>query len=82
VLVGTHAKVLNSFPRVPLPAEQYGVGTSWRTKSELVESKHFSTGLQDAFLGTLGKAKGSNRELWDLQKADVICDGADLNDRL
>jgi hypothetical protein len=82
VLVGTHSKVLDSFSRVPLPAEQYGVGTSWRTKSELVKSKHFSTSLQDSFLGTLGKAKGSNRELWDLQKADVICDGADLNDRL
>ena len=82
MLVGTHAKVLNSFPRIPLPAKQDGVGTSWRTKSELVESKHFSTGLQDAFLGTLGKAKGSNRELRDLQKADVICDGANLNDRL
>ena len=82
MLVGTHAKVLNSFPRVPLAAEQYGVGTGWRTKSELIESKRFSTGLQDAFPGTLGKAKSSNRELWDLLKADVICDGANLNDRL
>jgi len=82
VLVGAHAKVLTSFPRVPLPAEQYGVGTGWSTKSELVESKHFSTGLQDAFPGTLGNAKGGNRELWDLLKADVVCDGANLNDRL
>jgi hypothetical protein len=80
MLVGTHTKVLNSFPRIPLAAEQHRVGTSWATKGELVESEGFSTSLQDTFLGTLGKAKGSNRELGDFQQADVICDGADLND--
>ena len=80
MLVGTHAKVLNSFPRVPLAAEQHGVGTGWRTKSELIEGKRFASGLQDAFLSALGKAKGSNTELGDLQQADVICDGANLND--
>jgi len=69
VLVGTHAKVLTGFPRVPLPAEQHGVGTSWGTKSELVEGKRFSTGLQDTLLGTLGKAKGSNRQFGNLQQA-------------
>jgi hypothetical protein len=45
----------------------------------LVEGKRFTTSFQDTFLGTLRKAKGSNREFWDLQQADVICDGADLN---
>jgi hypothetical protein len=45
----------------------------------LVEGKSFTTSLQDTFLGTLGEAKGSNREFGDLQQADVICDGADLN---
>lgn len=80
MLVRTHAEVLNSFPRIPLASEQHSVGTSWATKGELVESKRFSTGLQDTFLGTLGKAKGSDRELGDFQQADVICDGADLND--
>lgn len=80
MLVGTHAKVLNSFPRVPLAAEQHGVGTGWRTKSELIEGKRFASGLQDAFLSALGKAKGSNTELGDFQQADVICDGANLND--
>jgi hypothetical protein len=79
VLVGTHAKVLTSFPRVSLTAEQHSVGTSWGTKGELVEGKCLSTSLQDTLLGTLGKAKGSNRELGDLQQADVICNGADLN---
>ena len=79
MLVRTHAKVLNSFPRIPLTAEQHSVGTSWGTKSKLVEGKRLSTSLQDTFLGTLGKAKGGNRELGDLQQADVIRDGADLN---
>ena len=79
MLVRTHAKVLNSLPRVPLTAEQYSVGASWGTKCELIEGKRFTTSLQDAFLGTLGEAKGSNTEFWDLQQADVICDGANLN---
>ena len=71
--------MLNSLPRVPLSAEQYSVGASWGTKGELVKGKRFTAGLQDTFLGTLGKAKCSNREFWDLQQADVICDGPDLN---
>ena len=79
MLVRTHAKVLNSLARVPLTAEQYSVGASWGTESELVEGKRFTTSLQDTFLGTFGKAKGSNREFGDFQQADVICDGADLN---
>ena len=66
VLVRTHAKVFTSFSCVPLAAEQHGVGTGWRTKSELIEGKRFPTGLQDAFLGTLSEAKGSNTELWYL----------------
>jgi hypothetical protein len=80
VLVRTHAKVFDSFSCVPLAAEQHGVRTGWRTKSELIEGKHFPTGLQDAFPGTLCEAKGSDRELWDLLLTDVICDGANLND--
>jgi hypothetical protein len=71
--------MLNSLPRVSPTAEQYSVGASWGTKSELVEGKRFATSLQDTFLGTLGKTKGSNREFGDLRQADVICDGADLN---
>ena len=80
VLVRTHTKVLNSFSCVPLAAEQHGVGTGRRTKSELIEGKRFPTGLQDAFLSTLGEPKGSDGELWYLQYTDVICDGANLND--
>jgi hypothetical protein len=79
VLVRTHAEVLNSLPRVPFTAEQYSVGASWGTKGELVEGKRFTTSLQDTLLGTLGKTEGSNREFGDLQQADVICDGANLN---
>ncbi len=66
MLVRTHAEVLSSFARVPLTAEQHSIGASWGTKGELVESKRFSTSLQDTFLGTLGKAKGSNRKFGDL----------------
>ena len=80
MLVRAHAKVLNSFPGIPLTAEQYSVGASWGTKGELVEGERFSTRLQDTFLSALGKAKGSNRELGDFQQADIICYSADLND--
>jgi hypothetical protein len=82
VLVGSHAKVFYGFPRVPLTAEQHSVRTSWGAKGELIESKRLATSLQDAILGTLRKAKGSNRQLGDFQQANVICDGADLDDRL
>jgi hypothetical protein len=80
MLVRAHAKVLNSFPAVPLPAEKYGVGTSWRAKGELVKSKHFATRLQDALPGAPGKAERSDGELGDLLQADVICDCANLHD--
>ena len=80
VLVRAHAKVLNSFPGVPLPAEKYGVGTSWRTKGKLVKGKHFSSCLQDALPSTLGEPKSSDRKLGDLDQAYVICDCANLDD--
>jgi hypothetical protein len=67
VLVRAHAKVLNSFPGVPLPAEKYSVGTSWRTKGKLVKSKGFATRLQDALPSALGKPESSDGELGDLE---------------
>jgi hypothetical protein len=80
VFVRAHTKVLNCFPSVPLPAEKYSVGTSWRTKGELVKSKRFTSRLQDALPSALGKAESGNRELGDLEQANVICDCANLND--
>jgi hypothetical protein len=80
VLVRAHAKVLNSFSGVPLPAEKYGIRASGRTKGELVKSKCFATRLQNTLPSALGKAESSNGELGDLGQADVICDCTNLND--
>ena len=82
MLVGAHAEVLDGLPGVPLAPEQDGVGTSGRTERELVEGDGLTAGLQDALLGRLGEAEGGNRQLGDLQQADVIGDSSDNNNSL
>jgi hypothetical protein len=79
VFVGTHAEVFASLAGIPLAAEKYSIGTSWRTKSELIEGKGLATSLQDAFLGTFREAKGGNRQLGNFEQTDIICNGANLD---
>ena len=82
MLVGAHAEVLDGLPGVPLAPEQDGVGTSGRTERELVEGDSLTTGLEDALLGGLGEAEGSDGQLGDLEETDVVGDGANNNDGL
>ena len=61
VLVGTHAKVLDSLTGVPLASQEDGVGTGRRTECELVQGQCLATGLDNAVLGSAGEAQCSNR---------------------
>ena len=78
----THAEVLDGLTSVPLATEQDGVGTSGRTERELVQGDGLTASLQDALLGGLGEAEGSNRELGDLKQTDIVGDGSNNNDGL
>lgn len=82
VLVRTHTEVLDSLAGVPLAAKQDGVRTSRRAESELVEGQGLATSLQDALLSRLGEPEGGNGELRDLQKTNIVRNGADGNDDL
>ena len=82
MLVGAHAEVLDSLPGVPLAAEQDGVSTGGCAHGELVEGQDLASGLEDALLGRLGEAQGSNSQLGDLKQTDIIGDGADNDDGL
>ena len=79
VFVGAHPEVLTSLPGVPLAAEKYSIGTSWRAESELIEGKGLAASLQDALLGAFREAKGSDRQLGNFEYADIIRNGADLD---
>ena len=82
VLVRAHAEVLDGLTSVPLAAKQDGVGTSGRTERELVKGDGLTAGLEDARLGRLGEAEGSDGQLGDLEEADIVGDGANNNDGL
>ena len=82
MLVGAHAEVFDSLTGVALATEEDGVRASGRAESELVEGQSLAASLEDALLGRLGEAQGSNGQLGDLNETDVIGDSADNNNGL
>jgi hypothetical protein len=69
--------VLNSLPRVLRTTEEEGVSTSRLAERKLVEGEALSTGLLDASAGGAGEAERGDRELGDVEEADVVGDGGD-----
>jgi hypothetical protein len=82
VLMGTHTEVLNRLTRVLGTTDEDSVGTSRSTEGQLIQSKDFTTSLQDTSLGSLGKVKSSNRELGEVQKTRIIGNGTNNNNSL
>ena len=82
MLVGAHAKVLDGLARVALATEEDGVRTSRSTHRELVKGQGLATSLEDALLGRGSEAQGGNRQFGDLEKTDIIGNGADGDDDL
>ena len=80
MLVGSHAKVLDSLTCVPLSAQQDSVGTGRCAQSELVKGDGLATSLEDTLLGRSGEPEGGNGQLGDLQETDIIGDSSNDND--
>jgi hypothetical protein len=74
--------VLDSLTGVLLTAEQDGVGTSGSTKGKLIKGDDLSASLDNTGLGGLGDTQASNRQLGDLEEADIISHGANDNSGL
>ncbi len=63
----THAKVLDSLTRSPLPSEQHGVSSGRCAHSELVEGQGLTTGLDNSVLGRLCESQGGDGKFWNLR---------------
>jgi hypothetical protein len=85
VLVGSHAKVLDSLAVVARTAEEDGVGAGGGAQGQLVESESLSAPGEDASAGGGREAEGSDRETFGedvVLDADVIGNGAHDDDGL
>lgn len=74
VLVWAETEVLDSLSGVLWTPEEEGVGTSWGSQSELVESESFTTGSNDTGTSSSGESESSDGDLWGLQQTVVIGD--------
>lgn len=63
-------------------AQQQGVGAGGLLEGQLVEGLDGAAGGEDAGAGGGGEAQSGDVHLGDLEKADVVGDGADDDDRL
>lgn len=82
VFVGSETEMFDSLSGVLGTSKEQGVASGWSSECELIQSQSLTTSCNDASTGGGSKSERSNAELWDNQKAVVIGNGADDNDRL
>jgi hypothetical protein len=80
--VGTKAEVLDGLTGVLGSTDEEGVGTGGETGGNLVDGESLTTSLLDAGAGRGGEAHGSDGELGELEKTDIVGDGADNDNGL
>jgi hypothetical protein len=80
--VGTEAEVLDGLTGVLGSTDEEGVGTGGETGGNLVDGESLTTSLLDAGAGRGGEAHGSDGELGELEKTDIVGDGADNDNGL
>lgn len=78
----TEAKVTNGLAVGARTTDQKSVLTLGGTASELIKSKDLTASLEDAGTGTLGDTESSDRDLGDLEQANIVGDGANNDDGL
>ena len=69
--------MFDSLPSVLLAPQQYGVASSRRTESELIQGDGLATSIQNPLLGGPGELERGNGQLGNLEHADVVRDSAD-----
>ncbi|KAH3660542.1 hypothetical protein OGAPHI_007128 [Ogataea philodendri] len=81
-LVWAEAEVSDSLSGASWTSDSQGVGTSWSSKSQLVEGDGLTTVLQDGLLGTAGESQSSNSGLWELEESDIVSDSSNNDNSL
>lgn len=76
----TTAKNLGDMEKLTL--KKNSVSAGGRTESKLVEGENLAAGLHNAGTGTLSHTKSANGKLGNLQKTDIVSDGANDNGHL
>jgi hypothetical protein len=76
--VGTEAEMLDGLTGILGSTEEEGVGSSGEAGGDLVNGQSLTTGLLDARAGRGGEAEGGDGELGELEKTDIVSDGANL----
>ena len=71
--------MLDSLSGVLGSTEEDGVGSGGGLEGELIKGEDLSSGLQDTGVGSAGDAEGSNGDLGDIKKTNIIGDGSDNN---
>lgn len=72
--------MLVGLPCSLLSPEQHGVGSSWCSQCELVESDSLASSIQDALPSGPREAESGNGEFGHLSKADIIRYSSNLDD--
>lgn len=67
VLVWAETEVLDSLSGVLWTPEEEGVGTSWGSQGELVESKSLTAGSNDTGTSSSSESESGDGDLWGLQ---------------
>lgn len=80
--MGTEAKVFDCLTGVLGPSKKKSIGSSWSSKSQLIQSKCLTTSSNDACASSGSEAEGCNTELGNGQESVIIGHGANNDDSL
>lgn len=81
VCVRAETEMLVCLSGVFWSSEENGVGTLWRTQSELIESQALATGSFNSLSSSAGESECGNRQLLlEVDQTNIIGDGADEDD--
>ncbi len=75
-------KVLDSFSSVALSSKQHTVFAQWSLQSKLIKGQDLSTGLDDTGTGTSSNSQCTDGQLFNIQDAIIISDGANDDSNL
>jgi hypothetical protein len=74
---GAVTEVANSLASTLATTEQNSVATLGGSKGKLIKGKAFTTSLCNAGSGISSEFEGTNGELWDFKKSNIVGDSSD-----
>jgi len=82
VLMRAETEMLDSLSRVLRSTQQQHIATGRSLHCQLIHCQALAASLLNACACGSSEAKGCDMELWDIEEAVVVCDGADNADSL